>query len=82
MSGERRAVDTASAVLLSIGLLAGLVQLGYRPFLFGPIALLSMLVGAAMSARYKRFSLAVACVVTVGLVIGAAVAVWGSRPLY
>ncbi len=30
-------LDSASAVMLSLGLIAGLVQLGYRPFLFGPI---------------------------------------------
>jgi len=82
MSDSKRNLDSASAVMLGVGLLAGVVQLGYRPFLFGPIAMLTMLVGVRMSAKYKRFSLAVLFFITVGLVIGSAVAVWGSRPLY
>jgi hypothetical protein len=82
MSDSKRNLDSASAVMLSLGLIAGLVQLGYRPFLFGPIAILAMLIGARMSARYKRYSMAVLFLITAGLVIGAAVAVWGSRPLY
>jgi hypothetical protein len=73
---------TASAALIVIGLAAALVDLFYEPFVFTPVAALAMLIGTAISSRYRRFGLAAAGIVTACFVIGSAVAVWGSRALY
>lgn len=79
---ENRRVDSVGGVLQAIGVLAGLAQLFYRPFLLGPVGILIFLVGAGMSGKYRRFGLAGAVVITTCFVVGAAVAVWDSRPLY
>ena len=79
---ERSPVDSASFALFGVALVAGLVQIGYLPFLFGPIGLLAVLIGSGMSARYRRFGMLTLFLITVCFVIGAAVAVWDSRALY
>jgi hypothetical protein len=71
-----------SLVLVSLGLLLGLIQLGYRPFLLGPVGLLVLGAGSLSSNKYRRLGVAGALIVSLCFVIGAAIAVWYSRPLY
>jgi len=78
-SGARSGV---SAALIVVGLAAALVDLFYEPFVFTPIAALAILVGIAISDKYRRLGLTVALVVSACFIIGAAAAVWSSRALY
>jgi hypothetical protein len=82
VSAERTGVDSASVVLLSLALVVGVVELIYKPFLFGPIAFAAMLVGATMSARYQRFGRVAMFVLVFFFMFGVSYAVWNSRALY
>lgn len=79
---EKRASDSVAGFLFVLGLVAAIVTLIYRPFLFGPIGALVVLVGALMSGKYRRVGLAAAVIVATCFVIGAGIAVWYSRALY
>jgi hypothetical protein len=81
MSDNRRS-DNASAVFLSLGLLLGILQLAFRPFLLAPVALIAVLIGTLLSGRHRRLSLVAALVIATFFVVGAAITVWYSRPLY
>jgi len=74
--------DSLSAVFSGLALVAGLAELVYRPFLLCPIGFAILIIGAPMSPKYRRLSVASAFVLTAGFVIGGAFAVWDSRPLY
>ena len=65
-----------------IGLVGGVVELFFRPFLFALPALVITMVGVSVSNKYRRLGLIAAGAITVGFVIGAAITVWYSRPLY
>jgi hypothetical protein len=82
VSEARTGVDSASIVLLALAGIAGIVELVYKPFLFGPIAFLAMLIGATLSARYRRLGRIELFVLVVCFMIGASYAVWNSRALY
>lgn len=71
-----------SIALVSLGLVAAVVDIFYKPFIFTPVAALLMLLGIGISDRYRRFGVAAAVVVATCFVIGAAAAVWSSRALY
>ena len=79
---ESSARNTASAVLIAIGLIAAIVELFVTPFLFTPIAAIALLIGIGISDKYRRFGLTMAIVVSACFIIGAAAAVWSSRALY
>lgn len=79
---ERGTADLVSGALLTLGLLAGIVQVAFRPFLLGPAALLAVLIGVALSGRYRRLGLVAMFVIATLFVVGAAITVWYSRPLY
>jgi 4-hydroxybenzoate polyprenyltransferase len=79
---NKRVSDNASAAFISLGLLLGVVQLAFRPFLLGPAALVALLIGTLFSGRYRRLSLVTALVIATFFVVGAAITVWYSRPLY
>ncbi len=72
----------ASMILLAIALVGAIVALFFRPFLIAlPILILTM-VGVTISDKHRRFGLIVMFAIILGFVIGAAFAVWDSRPLY
>jgi|HubBroStandDraft_1064217.scaffolds.fasta_scaffold510176_1 hypothetical protein len=75
-------LDSASAAVFGLGILAGIVELFYRPFLLAPIGLLIVLAGALMSGRYRRLGLVAIFVIATFFVVGAAFAVWDTRALY
>lgn len=79
---ESSSKDTVAVALIGLGLVAAAVDLFYRPFIFTPVAALLMLIGIGITDKHRRYGLSAAIVVSVCFVIGAAVAVWGSRPLY
>jgi hypothetical protein len=81
MSGSRGR-DTAALVLLAIALVASVVELFYRPFGVAPIGFLAVLIAAGLSARHRRFGVSATGIVSVCFLIGAAIAVWQSNPLY
>jgi len=58
------------------------VELFYRPFRFGPIGALLVLIAVVMSTKHRRLGTIAIAAVGVCWVIGASVAVWHSNPLY
>jgi uncharacterized membrane-anchored protein len=74
--------DVLSLVLIVIVLVASVVELLFRPFLIALPALVITMVGVSVSNKYNRLGLFAAIAITVCFVIGAAIAVWYSRPLY
>ncbi len=74
--------DIAARVLLVLALVGSVVMLFDRPFGVAPPAFAAALVGAGISGKNRRFGLATTMIVTVCFVVGASVAIWGSRALY
>jgi uncharacterized membrane-anchored protein len=74
--------DTLSLVLIVIALIASVVGVFFRPFLFALPALVITMVGVSVSNKYQRLGVITAVTITVLFVIGASIAVWYSRPLY
>ena len=79
---ESRPIDLAAGVLLVLGVVAGVVELFYLPFGIGPIAFLAVLIGSAISSKYRRFGLGATGFVTLCFLVGASIAVWDSHALY
>ena len=73
---------TVASALLVIGIAIGVGELFFRPFLLAPIALVSILTGVMLSSQNRRLGTAAAVSASAFFVIGAALAVWGSHPLY
>jgi uncharacterized membrane protein YeaQ/YmgE (transglycosylase-associated protein family) len=74
--------DTASQVLLVLALVGAVVMLFFLPFLFAPPAFLAALVGVSITDKNRRFGLMTTLFVTLCFIVGATVAIWGSRPLF
>jgi hypothetical protein len=75
-------LETASGVVFSLGILAGIIELFYRPFLFAPVGLVIVVSGALMSGKHRRLGLVAMFVIATFFVVGAAFAVWDNRALY
>ena len=65
-----------------IALVGAVVELFFRPFLIALPALVITMVGVSVSNKHRRLGLIAMVAITVCFVIGAAIAVWYSRPLY
>ncbi len=74
--------DTLSLVLIVIALIGAAVELFFRPFLIALPALVITMVGISVSNKYRRLGTIAMIAITVCFVIGAAITVWYSRPLY
>ena len=79
---DARPSEAFSGLATGVALVAGLVELFYKPFLFAPIGVLLLLAGTIASGRYRRLTATAAFVIAICFVIGAAIAVWDSRALY
>jgi hypothetical protein len=76
------AKDTAAVVLLVIAAVLGIIALFYRPFGVAPIAFLLALIGVGISGKHRRLGLYTTGGLVVCFVVGAAICVWYSNPLY
>lgn len=74
--------DLLSLVLIMIALVGAAVELFFRPFLIALPALVITMVGVSVSNKHHRLGLIAAGAIMVCFVIGAAITVWYSRPLY
>jgi hypothetical protein len=75
---KRETVGGALAVLAGA---IGIVSIVTRPFLFGPIGLLTLLVAVKLTAD-RRLTAPAAALVAIGGLAGAAIAAAFSHPLY
>jgi hypothetical protein len=57
-------------------------MLFFLPFLFAPPAFLAALVGVSITSKSRRFGLMTTLFATLCFIVGATVAIWGSRPLF
>ncbi len=69
-------------VLIVVALIAGVIEIFFRPFAIAPAAFFFALIGISISMRHRRLGLYVIFAITLFFVIGASVAVWDSNPLY
>jgi hypothetical protein len=77
-----RPSDLVAGVLNALAIFAGVLELFYRPFRVGPVALLLVLIALVMSSKHPRLSATAAGFVGFGFLIGASIAVWDSHALY
>jgi hypothetical protein len=68
--------------MAAAAIFVGFLELAYRPFRLAPAALLVALVAAVMSREQQRLVGLAVAVILVCFIVGAAIAVWLSRPLY
>jgi hypothetical protein len=68
--------------LYVLALAAAVVELFFRPFLFGPVGLLLALTATVMNAGDKRLGRIAVAAVGVCWLIGASITIWYSNPLY
>jgi hypothetical protein len=75
-------LDASATVLYVLALASTIVGLFYRPFLFGPVGTLFVLVGLVSSTKHQRLGRLAIGAVGLGWLIGASIAIWYSNPLY
>jgi hypothetical protein len=74
--------DLVAGLLAVLAIAAGVVQIFYLPFLFAAFATLALATAIVISSRYHRvYGLAVA-LISIGFVVGAAIAVATDHSLY
>jgi hypothetical protein len=71
-----------AGILAAGALFLGFVELAYRPFRLAPVALLIALIAAAMSREQQRLVAIAVGVIGICFVVGAAIAVITTHPLY
>lgn len=79
---QARKRDVYGAVLAVAAAIASLVGIFWIPFLLGPVAVIAVLVGAVTSQSHTQLIRAATFTVGIAFVLGAALAVVGSHPLY
>ena len=82
LPGEGGASDTAAMVLVGLALVMGIVQWIWLPFLFGPAALLALVVAVMLSPKHSALYTVVGMVIMVGFVVGASIASGTGSSLY
>ena len=80
--GERGARGTAATVLAGLALVLGVVQWIWLPFLFGPAALLALIVAVMLSPKPRALYNVASAVIAVGFVVGASIASSTGSSLY
>jgi hypothetical protein len=65
-----------------VALVAGLIELFYRPLAFGPLGLLALIVAVMMTPRFRALYGVGVVLLSIGFVVGAAVAVALENPLF
>jgi hypothetical protein len=76
------AAESVAGIMAAAAIFVGFLELAYRPFRLAPAALLVALVAAVMSREQQRLVGLAVAVILVCFIVGAAIAVWLSRPLY
>ena len=79
---EGGARDTAAMVMVGLALVFGVIQWIYLPFLFGPAALVSLIVAVMLSPRPRSLYTVASLLITIGFVVGASFAAGTDRSLY
>jgi hypothetical protein len=77
-----RPIDAVAGLLAAGALFIGFFELFYRPFRLAPAALILVLVSTIMSNEHRRLVAVAVAVIGVCFVIGAALTVITSHPLY
>lgn len=81
VGGASSGADTLALVLIVIAFVAAIIELFFHPFIVALPALVITMVGIRVSDRYRRLGMIAVFAITLGFLIGAAIAVWYSRPL-
>jgi hypothetical protein len=80
-AGTSSGADTASLVLLILGLVGAVLELFFHPFLIALPSLVITMTGIRLSDRYRTLGVITMAAITLGFLIGASFAVWDSRPI-
>ncbi|MGB2876083.1 MAG: hypothetical protein WBB76_11505 [Gaiellaceae bacterium] len=79
---EDRPSDAIAGLLASLSLFASLIGVAYRPVRLIPFAILLAVVATAMGGRHARLATAAVVIGAVCFVVGMAVAVITSKPIF
>jgi hypothetical protein len=80
---RERPAEIAAGYLAAISMTASAIALVYRPVRLAPFAILVALIAAALaSERHRKLAAAAVVVATLAWLIGMAIAVILSRPIY
>ncbi|HKG43623.1 MAG TPA: hypothetical protein VKB10_05205 [Gaiellaceae bacterium] len=79
---EARVTETVAGLLAALSLFASLIAVAYRPGRVIPCALLLALLAASIGGRHARLAAIALAVGGVCFVVGMAVAVITSNPIY
>ena len=74
--------SSLAMIFLAIAVITGIVQLAFVPFVLGPVAIIALVASVIASTQVHKLTLTAAWLITVFFVVGAAITVWYSRPLY
>ncbi len=74
--------DSLGALLAIGAAVAAVVGIVWLPFALGPAAVIAVLIGALMSQRHTMLIRTATFIVGIAFLLGAAIAVAGSHPLY
>jgi hypothetical protein len=77
-----RPAELAAGYLAAISLTASVIAMIYRPVRLAPFAIIVALIAAGMAGRNSRLPALAVAVGTIGWLVGMAVAVLMSRPIY
>ena len=79
---DASARELIAGILALVAFVAGVIQLFYRPLAFAPVAVLALLIAVMMTSKYRTVYVVGVALLSVGFVVGAAIAVALERPLY
>ena len=79
---SERSADTMAGVLVVLGLVCGVVALVFRPFLFGALGTLLVMIAMIATPRQRGLVGIAMLVVGVGFLVGASIASGTGRALY
>jgi hypothetical protein len=75
--------ETAAGFLAAISLTASAIALAYRPVRLAPFAILIALIASALAKeRHKRLAAAAVVIASAAWLVGMAIAVLTSKPIY
>jgi hypothetical protein len=74
--------DVIAGIFGVLALVASIVQFFYVPMAFGPLGLAFLVIAIMTSSKYRGLYELTAVLLTVGFIVGSAIAVVAENPLY
>ena len=79
---DARTTELFAGLFTLIALAAGVIEIFYRPLAFGALGLLALMIAIMMTPKYRTLNAVGLALLSIGFVVGAAIAVALENPLY